>query len=292
MVGRTFGHYEVTAHSIVPPAGSDYLNPSLSPDGTRLAVNNMDPDSGNWDIWVIDLESRIPTHVTSDPAQDSDAIWSPDSNEIVFVSNRGGTFGLYRKQLRGAGAEELLLKTAVDPRPTDWTRDGRFLVYEVNKDVYALPLTGADHTTGADCGEPVCRVRRQHVCGWAMDRLFLERIGRLPGLHSTVPRARRKKRVSTVFGIHPRWRRDVRELVYWQPPAALMSVEPRYDSAGVHSSTPVSTLPPHIGILTVVDNRHHHAMSADGQRWLLREPAGPPGPPIHVVVNWTDALRR
>jgi Tol biopolymer transport system component len=75
--------------SIVPPAGSDYLNPSLSPDGTRLAVNNMDPDSGNWDIWVIDLESRIPTRVTSDPAQDSDAIWSPDSNEIVFVSNRG-----------------------------------------------------------------------------------------------------------------------------------------------------------------------------------------------------------
>ena len=87
-------------------------------------------------------------------------------------------------------------------------------------------------------------------------------------------------------------RRDGRELVYWQPPAALMSVELRYDSAGVHSSTPVTTLPPHIGILTVVDNRHHHAMSADGQRWLLREPAGPPGPPLNVIVNWVEALRR
>jgi eukaryotic-like serine/threonine-protein kinase len=102
--------------AIVPPPGFDYLNPSLSPDQTRAAVSSMDPQTGNWDVWVIDLDSMIPMRITSDPAQDSDAVWSPDSKEIVFVSNRGGSYGLYRKRLGGNSAEELLLKTATEPR--------------------------------------------------------------------------------------------------------------------------------------------------------------------------------
>jgi hypothetical protein len=186
----------------------------------------------------------------------------------------------------------LLLKTAVDPRPTDWTRDGRFLVYEVNKDVYALPLTGADHTPMPIAASPFVEYGANTSADGRWIAYSSSESGDYQVYIQPFPGPGEKKRVSTVFGIHPRWRRDGRELVYWQPPAALMSVELRYDSAGIHSSAPVTTLPPHIGILTVVDNRHHHAMSVDGQRWLLREPAGPPGPPINVVVNWTDALRR
>jgi len=85
-----------------------------------------------------------------------------------------------------------------------------------------------------------------------------------------------KTRVSTVYGIHPRWRQDGRELVYWAPPAALMSVELRDDSAGIHAGPPTTTLPSGVGILDVVDSRHHHAMSPDGQRFLLRQRLGLP----------------
>ncbi len=81
--------------SITQPAGVEYLNPSLSPDGTRLAVNSMDK-GGNWDIWIVDLKSQIASRVTSDPAQDSNVVWSPDGNAIVFSSNRGGAWGLYK----------------------------------------------------------------------------------------------------------------------------------------------------------------------------------------------------
>jgi WD40 repeat protein len=278
--------------SIVPPEGSDYLNPSLSPDGTRVAVNNMDPHSGNWDVWVIDLESKIPIRVTSDPAQDSDAIWSPDSNEVVFVSNRGGTFALYRKRLRGTAGEELLLKTADEPRPTDWTDDGRFIVYELNRNVYALPLTGADRSP-----VPVAESEfNEYGANASADGRWIayasDESGAFQVYIQSFPKAAEKIRVSTVYGIHPRWRRDGRELVYWQPPDALRSVELRYDSTGIHAGPPTTTLPPNIGILDVVDSRHHYAMSADGQRFLLRQAAGPPGPPVNVVVNWTEALRQ
>ena len=33
-------------------------------------------------------------------------------------------------------------------------------------------------------------------------------------------------------------------------------------------------------------------VSADGSRFLLRQAAGAPAPPITVIVNWTDALAK
>jgi eukaryotic-like serine/threonine-protein kinase len=276
--------------AIVPPPGSDYLNPSLSPDGTRVAVNSMDPHSGNWDIWTIDLESKIPMRVTSDPAQDSDAVWAPDGNDIVFVSNRGGSYGLYRKRLRGANVEELLLKTATEPRPTDWTRDGRFIVYEVNGDVFALPVDAANRAPIPIAAGPFT----EYGASTSADGKWIAYASTESGTYQIYvqpfPGPGEKTRVSTVYGIHPRWRQDGRELVYWAPPDALLSVDLRYDGSGIHAGPPTRTLPPQIGILDVVDSRHHHAMSADGRRFLLREAKGPAAPPITAVLNWTNAL--
>jgi tRNA A-37 threonylcarbamoyl transferase component Bud32 len=278
--------------AIGSPPGVDYQNPSLSPDQTRVAVSSMDPHSGNWDIWVIDLDSMIPTRITSDPAQDADAVWSPDSKEIGFISNRGGSFGLYRKRLGGNGAEELLLKTATEPRMTDWTSDGRFLIYELNWDVFALPLTGTNRSP-----IPIATTAfKEYGASTSADGRWIAYASNESGEYQvyiqSFPKPGERKRVSTVFGIHPRWRRDGRELVYWQPPGGLMSVDLRYERGSIYASAPKPTLPSTVGVLDVLDSRHHHAMSADGQRFLVRQPRGPAGPPINVVLNWASALQK
>jgi Tol biopolymer transport system component len=252
----------------------------------------MDPQTGNWDVWVIDLDSLIPTRITSDPAQDSDAVWSPDSKEIAFVSNRGGSFGLYRKRLSGNGTEELLLRTAAEPRPTDWTSDGRFLIYEVQWDVFALPLMGATRSP-----VPIATTAfKEYGASTSADGKWIayasDESGEYQVYVQSFPEPGERKRISTMFGIHPRWRRDGRELVYWQPPSALLSVDLRYEGGSIYASAPKPTLPSTVGILDVLDSRHHHAMSADGQRFLLRQPRGPAGPPITVVLNWTSALQK
>jgi hypothetical protein len=59
----------------------------------------------------------------------------------------------------------------------------------------------------------------------------------------------------------------------------------------VESSPPKPVFPPHVYILDLLDKRHHHAMTADGKRFLLRQAAGQQGPPINVVTNWTKTLR-
>ena len=74
-------------------------------------------------------------------------MWSPDGSQVVFRSNRGGKYDLYRKASNGAGEDELLLNTDQDKVPNSWSRDGRLLIYysvdpKTNVDLWALPLEG------------------------------------------------------------------------------------------------------------------------------------------------------
>jgi serine/threonine protein kinase len=276
--------------AVPQPAGVEPLNPSLSRDGKRLAVNRMDPISGNWDIWTIDLATGIPTRLTTDPAQDADAVWSPDGNEVVFVSNRNGGYGLYRKRLTGSGAEERILTASSEPRATDWTRDRAFVIYEVDGNVMALPMTGSDRTP-----RPVATSAfQEYGASTSPDGRWIayaaEDTGEFQIYVQRFPDGGPKKRVSSVFGIHPRWRGDGKELFYWQPPLGLMSVELGYDAAGIRAKAPKPTLPSHVNILNLIDHRHHHAIGADGKRFLLRQAAGPPAPPITVIVNWSQGI--
>jgi hypothetical protein len=42
----------------------------------------------------------------------------------------------------------------------------------------------------------------------------------------------------------------------------------------------------------LIDGRTHYDVTRDGQRFLVRQPAGPQGPGLKVILNWTSKLRR
>ena len=94
-----------------------YRNPRLSPDGKRLAVEQIDP-SGNRDIYIIDLEKRLSTRITFDPGIDAAPVWSNDG--LRFAWYRGS--GVYAKLANGTGQEE---RIHADPLiPDDWEPGG------------------------------------------------------------------------------------------------------------------------------------------------------------------------
>jgi Tol biopolymer transport system component len=116
----------------------------ISPDGKSAAVTEN--VGGNQDIWIYDLERRLPRRFTFDPAAELDALWSPDGRTVVFNSNRKGRFDLYRKSADGTGAEELLYADDMTKNPSSWSPDGRFLLYSANSpntlyDIWMLPMT-------------------------------------------------------------------------------------------------------------------------------------------------------
>src|SRR5262245_5127148 len=130
----------------VGPPGS-YRNPTLSPDGTRVAVERTDPQSRTQDIWIIELARGVVSRFTFDAHNDVYPVWSPDGSRIAFGSDReGGVFSLYEKPANGATSEVLLLKAADGAVPYSWTPDGQVLVYRVGSPVNArlglLPRAG------------------------------------------------------------------------------------------------------------------------------------------------------
>ena len=45
--------------------------------------------SGNWDIYVMDIDGQNPRNLTKNRHDDSSLSWSPDSKRVVFSSDRG-----------------------------------------------------------------------------------------------------------------------------------------------------------------------------------------------------------
>ena len=77
-----------------PPRG--YRYPRLSPDETRIAVDILE-GATNEDIWIWDLALENFTKLTLDPSRDTHPAWTPDSERIIFASDREGVRNLYSK---------------------------------------------------------------------------------------------------------------------------------------------------------------------------------------------------
>jgi Tol biopolymer transport system component len=123
-----------------------YLQPSVSPDGTKVAVMRPDPATGTNDIWTFDLASGKGTPVTSTPAQGENApIWLPDGNSVGYVSMRANFASIYRMPWTGQGTEEQLFRytSGAGMVLTDFSPDGKFALADGGGLVLAIPLTGA-----------------------------------------------------------------------------------------------------------------------------------------------------
>ena len=60
-----------------------YSQAALSPDGGRVAVIRIDPDTQGRDVWIYDVATGTGTPITRDPAPHSSPVWSPDGTEIA-----------------------------------------------------------------------------------------------------------------------------------------------------------------------------------------------------------------
>ncbi len=79
--------------------------PSFSPDGHKVIL--MSNESGNPDIYLLDLQTRRKTQLSTDPGYDTEPRISPDGTQVVFVSNRLGSEAIFVMNLDGSGQRPL-----------------------------------------------------------------------------------------------------------------------------------------------------------------------------------------
>jgi Tol biopolymer transport system component len=120
-----------------------YNQANLSPDGTKAVYMRNDPQSGNLDIWTMDLASGKATPITDDTPPQNAPIWSPDGKHVAYVSTRDGLSGIYRKPADGTGEPELLFQYTPGAGMvlTDWSPDGKFLTFFTGV-IVLVPLEG------------------------------------------------------------------------------------------------------------------------------------------------------
>jgi Tol biopolymer transport system component len=68
-------------------------NPEYSPSGDWIAYQQLGPgggSGGSTSLWIMESNGTNPRLVSSSGSYEGEPVWSPDNNELAFVSNRSG----------------------------------------------------------------------------------------------------------------------------------------------------------------------------------------------------------
>jgi dipeptidyl aminopeptidase/acylaminoacyl peptidase len=207
-------------------------------------------------------------------------------------------FDLYQKSAVGAGGAERLLTTGETMLTTDWSSDGRFLLYrslspKTGFDIWALPMGGESKHF------PVVQTNSdEREAQFSPDGKWIayqsDESGRVEIYVQPFPIGARTQ-ISTTGGAQVRWRRDGKELFYIALDGRLMAVPVEFPANGqtVEPGRPVALFETHIGGAVQGFNKQQYVVSPDGQRFLMNTVTDQASTsPITVLINWTAELRR
>jgi len=106
-------------------------SPRFSPDGARIAFARPD-DTGALQLWVMDARGRHRRQLTREGGN-SEPVWHPGGEKLVFVSDRAGNPDLWMIELDGGRTTQLTGYQGADTAPAI-TPDGRRVLFASTRD--------------------------------------------------------------------------------------------------------------------------------------------------------------
>jgi eukaryotic-like serine/threonine-protein kinase len=267
-------------------------NPTFSPSGDRVAFDLADTRSGKADIWIRDLARGVNSRFTFSTGGDAfGPIWSPDGKRIVYTASAG--WDIHEKAIDGDGQEKILFKSDEQKFPTDFSPDGKYLVFgsrgkETGWDLWVLPLTGEAKPY------PFAKTPFVELLGavspdghWIAYQS--NESGRTEVYVQTFPQPGGKRQVSTAGGTEPHWRPDGKELFYRSPDQKLMSVTVEMSPTFV-AGVPRALFQGHFETGVV---RSRYLPTSDGSKFFVVGTLGREAiTPTTVALNWFAELGR
>jgi eukaryotic-like serine/threonine-protein kinase len=267
-----------------------FRGPRISPNGRVVVVDRLESDT-DFSIWLIDARG-VPTRFTFGD-YDLNPIWAPDGNGIIFASPRDGLPpNLFQKNVAGGSEERRLMHSVVDSIATDWSRDGRYVVYMANElgtnwNVWAMPFKDNQ------APQPVLRTQFNEMdARISPDGRWIAYVSDESGKWEVYVQRflspGGKWQVSSAGGKQPQWSHDGKELFYVASDQKLMAAPVR-PGASLDPGTAKQLFQLHA---TADFFGTSYDVAADGQRFLVATLVGEEAsPPLNVIVNWTEALK-
>jgi eukaryotic-like serine/threonine-protein kinase len=278
-----------------------YAGFRLSPNGKRF-VAERGPDVAT-DLWLMDVDRHVFSLFAPPVAngQLEPPVWSSDGRIVLF--NAQGRIGIYRKAIADSGEGERVMEwpAAVGGkvrRLCDWSRDGRFLLYETldletRRDLWFAPVTPDGRLGEGAQPKPYMRGPSAEWHGrfspepnprWVAYES--DETGRDEIYIASFPDAKRRLQVTSGGGGFPQWGPDGRELFYLSGDGMLSVVGLKNGAEGLEASPPQPLFP-----LTAISAiASPYEVSPDGKKILVNQ--AQPITELDVVVNWPALLRR
>lgn len=202
----------------IGPRMNSILDPSISPDGGRVAVRGRAVEGETDHLYM--LEGTEGARLTSNEGFERHMIWSPDGLRIAYsIQEAEGVSNLFIRSADGTGGDEpLIVSEGMHKWYPSWTPDASTVVFHTNNpETQARDLWSVDVATG-ETGVVVDDDGIQALARLSRDGRFVayqsDQDGQMDIFVTTFPASDARWKVSTDGGTWPKWSSD--QLYYWQ----------------------------------------------------------------------------
>ena len=269
-----------------------------SPDGSKIAASVHNPERGTSEIWIYDPQSKVNRVLVPGPGINDKPVWSPDGTRLLYSRALGGGPKLYIRGLAEHDSEEPL-PTSDFQLPTDWSRDGRYALFQTENttdgNVGMIELETRKLTwileSPAHETSPVFSPDGRRVAFVSNDSGRLEAYVQAFEAGETPRLAGERLRISTEGAQLVRWRGDGREICYLGTDGVVYSV-PIAAGPQFRAGAPVALFRISVASRAVLPTAFGFDVSADGSRFLVPAVREPLGSHLVVMQGWEALLKR
>jgi Tol biopolymer transport system component len=258
----------------------------------------LEVDDRTLGIWLYDA-TRDTLSPLAVEGRNAGPILTPDGRDVIYVSIRNGSEGLWMRRVDGSGDEENLTATTTSQIPNSISPDGKSVVFGTRGATRSVLLKL--NLTGSHKPEPVLPgPGNRAAAAFSPDGRWIAYVSDESGENEVYVAAASEQggkwQISSGGGAEPVWARDGREL-FFRAGNKMMAF-------GVSAEEPFSTGRAvelfegdfEHGRGSIADLTPDYDISPDGRRFLMIQPTGAgtaaaPAKGLHVVLNWFDDLQ-
>jgi len=266
-------------------------NPTLSPDGSRVAVDISDQKANNVDVWIESTTGAGNSRFTFDPSEEVVAVWSRDGSKLAYRNAGGDGPTLLLKPATGLERERkrfnLPSSSMDDLIPNSWSVDDQQILFtrQVTSGEYLelIPVAGGEPnrfltSKGSESNGQISPDGKW--VAYASDESGVWEI-----YVTSFPGAAGKWQVSRGGGTEPRWRGDGKEVFYIAPSGMLMAVPVNGESIFA-TGTPAPLFQIHGRAPISSTDVFTYDVAKDGKRFLVNRYVKPEHvPPLTILLN-------
>jgi len=270
-------------------------NPTLSPDGSRVAVDISDEKANNVDVWIESTTGAGNSRFTFEPSEEVVGVWSRDGKTLAYRNANADGPTLLLKPATGLEREKkryTVPPTSMDDIiPNSWTLGDQQILFthQITSGEYLelIPVAGGEPTRFLSSKGSETNGQISPDGKWVA--YASDESGAWEIYVTSFPGAAGKWQVSRGGGSEPRWRGDGKEIFYIAPNGMLTAVP--VNGQGIFATgTPAPLFQIHGRAPISSTDVFTYDVARDGNRFLINRYVKPEHvPPLTILLNTANS---